>query len=519
MKIDAAYREDGFAVLSEVLADPAVPTNDRCTAATYLIQLDQNHAQLVIPVLQAMLTSPLTKPSDRLSVIDRLADFGVLNRAARTELVLAVAQDRTADGSARSQAAWRLRGGDYAQRTTSLEIERDLLNDHLVPVWERVTGRYDFQIHYTDAALRNEKIAALRDVINEPEFDLDSRFEAHVLLSGFGPDFKQEAANALGNVAESVGSSATTLGGALRALGRLGGRHRTRALTLAERILSDPTEHPGRGIEAAMTATTIGGAGGSGNVLLLAMMRDPAVSPWNRIRAATTLAWQGSYEATTQLRELASNPLVSPYTRHLAAVTVAKTRSAERVTMAAILDDLAGAATTPAAAKWQIAAALAGLGEQRGTTYLQKIMTDTGLPVSARIEAANSLVAIHPMHLTAVADTLRAIAKTPITTAAKHLRALTVLGSLTRPHCDEAIAALRQVVLDRTKPPTARWRAAYTMTCLRRDTATESAFAVHQIIRITHTPTHIKQRAARALAQWSPAHRDEARRVLAQDTK
>ncbi|MFD6070811.1 NACHT domain-containing protein, partial [Amycolatopsis lurida] len=185
MRIDAAYRVDGFAVLSEVLTDSSAPTNDRCTAATYLMQLDQNHAQLVIPVLLTMLTSPLAKPSDRLSVIDRLVRFGVLNRAARTELVLAVAQDRTADGSARGRAAWRLRGGDYAQRTTSLEIERDLLNDHLVPVSERITGRHDFQIHHTDAPLRNEKITALHDVINEPEFDLRDRFEAQVLLSEF----------------------------------------------------------------------------------------------------------------------------------------------------------------------------------------------------------------------------------------------------------------------------------------------------------------------------------------------
>ncbi|AUI57324.1 NACHT domain-containing NTPase [Amycolatopsis sp. BJA-103] len=526
MKIDAAYREDGFAVLSEVLADPAAPTNVRCTAATYLVQLDQNHAQLVIPVLQTILTSPLTKPYDRLFVIDRLADFGVLNRAARTELVLAVAQDRTADGSARSRAAWRLRGGDYAQRTTSLEIERDLLNDHLLPVSERIAGRYDFQVHYTDAGLRNEKIAALRAVINEPEFDMDDRFEARVLLSEFGPDFKQEAADALRDVAEAPDSSVATLGGALRALSRLGGSHRARALTLAERILSDPAEHPQRRLKAAMTTTTIGGAGGAGNAFLLATMRDRAVSHRNRaraartlVRAARTLAWQGSDEATTQLRDLAGDPLVSPYTRHLAAVTVAKTRSAERITMAAILDKLAGATTTPPAARWRIAAALAELGDPRGTMYLQKIMIDTGLPVSARIEAANSLVAVHPTHLTAVADTLRAIANTPTTTAAKRLRALTVLGSLTRTHCDEAIAALRQVVLDRTKPPTMRWRAAHAMTCLRRDTATECAFAVLQVIRSAETSTHIKRRAARVLARCCPAHRDEARRVLAQDTK
>ncbi|MFD6073863.1 hypothetical protein, partial [Amycolatopsis lurida] len=331
--------------------------------------------------------------------------------------------------------------------------------------------------------------------------------------------FKKEAANALENVAENPNSSAAALGRALRALSRLGGRHRARALTLAESILSDPTEHLRRRIQAAMTTTTISGAGGPGDALLLATMRDQTVSHRNRARAARRLAWQGSDEATAQLRELAGDPVVSPYTRYLAAVTVARTRSAERITMAAILDELAGATTTPPAAKWKIAAALAELGEPRGTTHLQKIMTDTGLPVSARIEAANSLVAVHPMHLAAVADTLRVIAGTPATTAANRLRALAVLGSLTRPHCDEAIAALRPVVMDRTKPPTVRWRAAHAMTCLRRDTATESAFAVHQIIQSAETPTHIKQRAARVLARWSPASRDEARRVLAPDTK
>jgi hypothetical protein len=140
-------------------------------------------------------------------------------------------------------------------------------------------------------------------------------------------------------------------------------------------------------------------------------------------------------------------------------------------------------------------------------------MTNPELPASARIEAAKALVAAHPTHLTAAADTLRAIAYAP-TKHATRLHALTTLGAFTRLHCDEAVALLRTDITDHTKPATVRWRAAHAMVRLRRDTATETALVVHQIIRSTDTPPHVRHCAAKALARWSPPHREEARLIL-----
>jgi len=163
--------------------------------------------------------------------------------------------------------------------------------------------------------------------------------------------------------------------------------------------------------------------------------------------------------------------------------------------MAAILAELAGNAATPPAARWRAAVTLAELGApyREGTlAHLYTIMTDDRLPPSARIEGARALAEAHPRHLHTAADTLRAIAYAPRTNPAGRRHALTALGSLA----------------------TVRWRAAYAMVQLRRDTATETGHAVRQIIRDTNTPWHIRCRAACALARWSPLCREEARQVL-----
>jgi hypothetical protein len=354
MLIDSTYWDDGVACLSAALADPAIPVVDRCTAADKLAMLDQNVIQEVVSPLRAMLTSPLTKPQDRLDVAYSLFTLGALNRATWFTTTLAVALDPTASGDARNMSARRMGAYPHGQSTTSLEIERDLLNDHLIPVRNRFITRVN--LHPGDGPLREERIASLREVLAEPEFDTKDRLAAWHVLAEFGPEFKQEAADALRAVVDEAAASVAARGQALSTLGRLGAAHRIQARTLAEKILSNPTTHSRHRLEAAIATAPFSVPARN---FLLATLQDHEAS--NRVRAATTLAWHGSHEATTFLQKMAHDSALLPYVRREAAVTLATVRPAERSAMADILDELAGPTTLPPA-RWRIAVELASLG-------------------------------------------------------------------------------------------------------------------------------------------------------------
>jgi uncharacterized protein (UPF0147 family) len=244
---------------------------------------------------------------------------------------------------------------------------------------------------------------------------------------------------------------------------------------------------------------------------------SPRTSHRDRIRAAATVTWHAGTEAVGSLIALAQDRLAPAHHRQSAAAILLSWKAGDRTALASILGDLAGCPGTPPAARHQAARTLAQLGgsfRHEATTHLSTITNDPDVPAPVRAAAAKSLTGIHPRFLPASVDALRTIVGATTTKQAWRIHACTVLGSFTRAHCDEAVATLREIALHHDQSAPVRWRATHAMVGLRRDTAGEAALIVSGIVRDTTLPWHVRRRAARDLARWSPLCRDEARDFL-----
>jgi transcriptional regulator with XRE-family HTH domain len=518
-RADVSYREDAAAQLADVLVCDTAATADRCTSAEHLVRLEPGSWQRVTQILRSILVAPLTKPADRLLIVDQLTKTMAISRHERIHTVLAVAHDPTATGYDRGAAAAHLRRHEYGQGTTALEVERELLNDHFAPIRARVANRSD--VHIMDAPLSTEKLAALHDVLHGLEFTTADRFDALAALAEFGPDRRQQVADILHVAASDPDQSANIIYKSLIELGQLEGRHRLVALSTADDLAGNLTRDPRQRLAAARAVVTLHGSTDSATALFGAMVKDPTASDRDRVNAASSLAQlehPDNDEALRWLTTFIHDPRLIPLVRQRAATALLTWRPTARATIGDVLDELAGINTTPPAARWRIATALANLGDSyrdQATQHLLAIMSDTALSKSARIEATATLAAMNSRHLDTSVAVLRTIADSPTVSLAHRRIAQAHLGSLARPYCDQAIDAIRHIAQDPTVSPTNRWRAAHTMVQLRRDTTTEATLAIHEALQNPNASWHTRHRAATTLARISPQYRTEARQALA----
>jgi cellulose synthase operon protein C len=516
--VDPSSHADAARYLAEVVADDSAPTAERCHAAEHLVKLQRDRWPEVTRTLRLMLTSPLAKPRDHLLIIDGLATLGTIRSAERIHLVLAVANDPTATAHDRRGAAAHLTRRLYNRGiAVALEIQRDLLADHLAPIWVRVPAA---RTNRSPTLLRHETETALREVVTGPEFDTKDRFAALAALATLGPEFRDEVADVLRTIINDPQVSTSILSQTLLTLGGLNERLRHEALTIAQGIVSDDRQHLQQRHAAARILLSLNARPSDALLTLLQQILNKPTTTHGTVEAATSLAqlghpWRDT--AISRLRQVVHNPQITPYLRQQAATALARWSPSERSTTAAVLDTLAGDQATPPAARWRIARALAELGphhRDRATTHLRTMTTDPTVTASARVEAASALAVINPHQLQAALTTLREIAYAPETTPAHRRHALVTLGHLARLFSDEAVAGLRAITHDSTNGPTIRWRAAHAVAQLRRDLRDETALAVRDMIRRTDIPNHVRWRAARALARWSATCRDEAHKIL-----
>jgi cellulose synthase operon protein C len=516
VRMDPSSREDAARYLAEVLAEDSAPTADRCQAAEHLVKLQRERWPEVTRTLRLMLTSPLAKPKDHLLIIDRLATVGAIRSHERIHMVLAVANDPTATAQDRCDAA--MQRALYHRRTAALEIQRDLLTDHLAPISARVPPATTTR---SATPLRRETETALREVMSGPEFETKDRFDALAALATLGPEFSSEVTNILRTSIHDPHVSTSVFSHTLLTLGGLNGRLRLEALAIAEGIVSDERRPLQQRHAAARVLLSLTTSPSDALVTLLRQILDePTTTARDAVQAATSLAqlghpWRDT--AISRLHQLAHDPQLTPYLRQQAATALARYSPSEHSTAAAVVDTLAGERTTPPAARWRLARALADLGphhRDRAATHLRTMMTDPTIKASARVEAASAAIAIHPQHLQAALTTLREIAYAPATTPAHRNHALVTLGRLARLYSDEAVAGLRAITQNPASGPTNRWRAAHALVQLRRDLRDEAALIVRDLIKHPNTPHHVRWRAARALARWSTTCRDEAHKTL-----
>lgn len=347
-RADVSYRADAAAQLADVLVCDTASTADRCTAAEYLVRLDPESWPRVTQVLRSMLVAPLTKPADRLLIVDQLTKTMTISRHERIHAVLGIAYDPTATGYDRGEAAAQLLRRDYGQRATALEIERELLNDHFVPIRARVTNPSD--VHVTDAPLSTEKIAALHDVLHGPEFTMADRIDALAALAEFGLDRKHQVADILHAAANDPDQSANIIYISLVELGQLDGRHRLIALSTADDLAGSLTRDRRQRLAAARVVVTLHGSTDSATALFAAVVKDPTASDRDRVTAASALAQLEHPENDDALRWLTTfihDPHLIPLARQRAATALLTWRPTARATVGPVLDELAGNNTTP----------------------------------------------------------------------------------------------------------------------------------------------------------------------------
>jgi cellulose synthase operon protein C len=228
VRVDPSSREDAARYLVEVIADDSARTADRCDAAEHLVELQRDRWPEVTRTLRLMLTSPLAKPTDHLLIIDRLATLGAIRGHERTHMVLAVVNDPTATAQDRLNTASHLTRELHNRHTAAaLGIQRELLADHLAPVWARVPTATTTNRSATP--LRRETETALREVVTGPEFDTKDRFDALAALATLGPEFSSEVADVLRTILDDPHVSTSVLSQTLLTLGGLNGRHRLEA--------------------------------------------------------------------------------------------------------------------------------------------------------------------------------------------------------------------------------------------------------------------------------------------------
>jgi hypothetical protein len=310
-----------------------------------------------------MLTSPLAKPRDHLLIIDGLATLKAIRGHERMHMVLAVANDPTATAQDRRDAASHLTRELHNRRTAAaLEIQRELLANHLAPIWARVPPA---TTNCSATPLRRETETALREVVTGPEFDTKDRFDALAALAHLEPEFSNDVANVLRTIIDDPHVSTNILSQTLLTLGGLNGRLRLEALAIADGLVSDDRRHLTQRRAAARILLSLNTGPSAALVTLLRQILDePTTTAHNAVEAATSLARLGHpWRDTTisRLRQFVHDPQVNPYVRQKAATALARWSPSELSTAAAVLDTLAGDQMTPPAARWRTARALAEL--------------------------------------------------------------------------------------------------------------------------------------------------------------
>jgi hypothetical protein len=506
--VDISRRADAEHRLAVVVSDTNVEPADRCKAGEYLVQLGRNHWLEVTSTFRTMLASPLISPQDMLSVVDSLVVVKAIGRRERIQIVVAIANDPRARAVDRRDAAERLMHTDYDCYAISLELQRELLADRGAPVPVRLVT--STQPHMADELLLDQKVVALREVLASLESDTQDRLDALAALAKLGR--KSEAVQGLRLIITDSDASTHVRARALVVLGEIDEQHRVEAIGMAEGIVSDGGRSFGERLAAAGVLMSLCGWVGSGVAeFLAATLRRPGISELDVVRVANWLAQVERREDTVSvLRRIVLDSQVNPHIRQRAGLALARWRPGERGSVAEVLDSLAGKGVR-SAARWRAAEALAAVGERdKAIARLHAIMRESD--VSARVRAAEALMGLCPQDLEACVGVLRAVGHGSSVRVAHRVRALVRLGSVSREHCDEAVAALREIAA--SDDVTVRCRAVGAMVGLRRDLREEAALVVRSVARDVDVAWHIRVRAARFLARWSALCRDEAYEVL-----
>ncbi|XVV00210.1 NACHT domain-containing protein [Actinosynnema sp. CA-248983] len=487
-------QHNAVAFYRSMVDNEAEDVRTRAWAAADLVTLERCAAPAAIGVLRRLRDDPHTTPVDRAACASWLGQLSA-HVEIEPQLVMAIARDPAA-GSKHSSLLRQL------SRGLRTEVERDVLDDRELSIEDRLPGRD----YWDDLPLAAEAEAVARDVLTAPETSADERVNSARALTTLSTRLVPEAVRLL----EELADESSTSFWASHALARLGEEHRRRVVAGAEAVAVDAARPLRERITAAdlilkirttMPATLVG--------LLREILADPRASWRDRVDAQYRLRREDGLDPLRRLRDSPATP--AGFTRRAAKLLVDfdfEDRAAAVRLLAEMAADRAGRPALRAYAATDLAV-MGEAGKQKATDLLREMTEDAELPVSARVSAARTLIAIAPPARRGALAVLTDLLSTPAPLLRRQV--WQVLGTV-KP--TEAALGLLAMARDRDLIPTARVRCAETAVSLRRESRDAAAAVAREVAFDNAVPRHIRRRAARALARWSEVCRAEARHLL-----
>ncbi|MEU5695513.1 NACHT domain-containing protein [Actinosynnema sp. NPDC020468] len=472
------------AELTRMAADPHVHRSTRLAAADMLRDQESGHDETV-PALLNLASDAFAAPEFRLAVLRRLAESGLVERAAKSAEALALYAD--------AQPSWRMRVVETLTRWHGAAVQELVRTLHLV-----VADRQADPVHRLDAARRLIRlgpesqaygIARLRDLAGDPSVDGWNRLQAARRLAALGGEAR---AAGLGVVAELAGGGCGDPLVAVRAMVELvdadetrawevfgdldaviadsasGGRMRLEAVEAqlhvaprnrraVARTVQGLAYDPGlRGWERRLAALRLGSFGpvelADARVALVALAQDESCAVWERVDAARSACLIDPDDAASVVelvRGFAVDGRVSWAERsHAAQGLLGMSRQAFPDANAA-LRALAVDSAVDLGERRLAAGAMVKPGLERGAGLaLVEEMTSDDFGARDRIEAWTLLVDLHDGYSDLASAAAEVVARDDAVEAGARRRACELLLRDPAESGDLAIDVLKQIAAD-----------------------------------------------------------------------
>ncbi|MEU4766474.1 NACHT domain-containing protein [Actinosynnema sp. NPDC023794] len=421
--------DEAVAALSRLVSDRRA---DRVAAAEALAELGPQHRVAAVDHLLALSRTFDIDSYTRSAIARSLADMGAQGEAS--DLLHALLADWTTDANGRLWAAQALADLGPEHRDEAAATLRGVTTHPTASFYDRLSAVAKL------AALgephRAPAVASLRATLTDRSTDAPIRIQAGSHLIGLGPEFHEEVAHHLSEIATRQEDPDAQLM-AWRTLRRLGtGFHeRTSAAVLSlvapgqAALWASYRDYPTFNYADVTDRDAYAAA-------MIAVLRDPGWEGRARHSAASALLMLGRpfhRRVVDGIVRMIEGRIVPDSWLHLITRDARKFGAGLRAEVAAALRALANDPDANAATLCQVAKAMEVLDHRSDPVVvdgLRRVVADDLLPLSDRGDAAVELARADPAAIdTAVAVVMRENADTASTTWTSRVKALAELGA------------------------------------------------------------------------------------------
>ncbi|SES01365.1 hypothetical protein SAMN05216188_119109 [Lentzea xinjiangensis] len=480
--VEPAAVSEAVDYLRVVIHDADAPADERGMAALRLAHIDRATTATSASTLWRFAEAPSAPLDERAAVLMNL-DL-LLNPSPRRYEQAVTDILRRPEVTAK---AWRMLIS-VLPRPVRTEMERTLLQDRSVPIKDRVPSADQWD----DLPLRDEVVAAIREVIAAPEECPRERADAAAALSSVSSTYQAEAVAALEQLPRN--SARSGLAGMSRA-------HWWRVHDEALAEVADESLPFRLRYTAACLLDDIGAEPGAAAVEVLCS----APSWRQRLDGRLT---SGKVDAVRRTRDDVDEPAV---VRVRAAWKLRAYAVDDRAAGVRVLADVVGDRDARPALRLRALKYLGDFGvagRKLAAPAAREMFSDVEVPVLARAGAA---VVLHQVERSARREVLTFLTElVPQVAALRRVQVLSRIGQF-----DSTRAMLHLQEMGRSEPsPVVRMRCARTLVEMRRDQREQASVIARAVAWDETAPRHVRRGAARDLARWSELMREDARALL-----